>query len=359
LKVFVSDCEGPISKNDNAYELASRFIPNGERLFTVISRYDDVLADIVKRAGYKAGDTLKLILPFLKAYGVTDQAMLSFSFHSVVLIPGTIAMLKHVASIATAFIVSTSYEHYMKALCKITAFPCENTYCTKLELDKYSIGEKERTRLKEFTEEISQMPVAKIPSRTQSISDLSVRDRDNIERLDVIFWDKIAGMDVGRIYNEVNPIGGSEKVGAIRDVVNRVGSTLSSAVYVGDSITDEDALNLVRENDGLAISFNGNRYAVENSDVAVLSANNLVTAVLADAFCKFGKQQTLRLAENWSRETLEKSEINKKLLNDFFRTLPQRLPKVKIVTNENIQTLARISSGFRKKIRGEAVGGLG
>ncbi len=72
-KVFVSDCEGPISKNDNAFELASQFIPSGDRLFTQISRYDDILADIIKREDYKAGDTLKLILPFLKAYDVTKR----------------------------------------------------------------------------------------------------------------------------------------------------------------------------------------------------------------------------------------------------------------------------------------------
>ncbi|HOQ19948.1 MAG TPA: energy-converting hydrogenase A, subunit R, partial [Methanothermobacter sp.] len=28
-KLFVTDCEGPISLNDNAFELASHFIPDG------------------------------------------------------------------------------------------------------------------------------------------------------------------------------------------------------------------------------------------------------------------------------------------------------------------------------------------
>ncbi len=27
VRIFVTDCEGPISKNDNAFEVASRFIP--------------------------------------------------------------------------------------------------------------------------------------------------------------------------------------------------------------------------------------------------------------------------------------------------------------------------------------------
>ena len=70
---FNTDCEGPISKNDNAMELSEFYIPNGHRLFAIVSKYDDYLADVERRPGYKAGDTLKLILPFLKAFGVRTR----------------------------------------------------------------------------------------------------------------------------------------------------------------------------------------------------------------------------------------------------------------------------------------------
>ncbi|MCK5563078.1 hypothetical protein KAI30_02805, partial [Candidatus Bathyarchaeota archaeon] len=78
-RLFISDCEGPISKNDNAYELSEHFIPKGASFFALVSRYDDVQADVVKRPEYKAGDTLRLILPFLKAYGVTNEKIKKFS----------------------------------------------------------------------------------------------------------------------------------------------------------------------------------------------------------------------------------------------------------------------------------------
>ncbi|MGB9842318.1 MAG: hypothetical protein ACPLKZ_06300, partial [Candidatus Bathyarchaeales archaeon] len=84
--VFISDCEGPISKNDNAYEITAHFVPNGDKLFALISKYDDVLADVFKRSGYSAGSTLKLILPFLKAYDVTDAQMEEFSAENLILI---------------------------------------------------------------------------------------------------------------------------------------------------------------------------------------------------------------------------------------------------------------------------------
>ncbi|MGB9756544.1 MAG: hypothetical protein ACPLVJ_02040, partial [Candidatus Bathyarchaeales archaeon] len=162
-RVFISDCEGPISKNDNAFELTSHYVPNGDKLFAVISKYDDVLAEILKRPNYRAGDTLKLILPFLKAYDVTDAKMREFSAKSLLLIANVKDALSHVRNIAYAFIVSTSYQHYIEALCQVLNFPYENTYCTKLCLDKYSITGKERSELKELAREIAEMPLIKIP----------------------------------------------------------------------------------------------------------------------------------------------------------------------------------------------------
>ena len=85
-RIFVSDCEGPISKNDNAFELAANFVPNGDALFANISKYDDVLADVLQKPGYSAGSTLRLILPFFKAYGVSDGQMEDFSANNIVLI---------------------------------------------------------------------------------------------------------------------------------------------------------------------------------------------------------------------------------------------------------------------------------
>ena len=40
---FTTDCEGPISKNDNAQELSAHFIPRGETFFAIVSKYDDFL----------------------------------------------------------------------------------------------------------------------------------------------------------------------------------------------------------------------------------------------------------------------------------------------------------------------------
>jgi energy-converting hydrogenase A subunit R len=108
--LYLTDCEGPISKNDNAFELGRHFIPDGGAFFAKLSRYDDFLADIEKKPGYKAGDTLRLIAPFLKAYGVTDAAIREFSSEGLLLVPRADEMLRAVSGSMPTYIISTSYR---------------------------------------------------------------------------------------------------------------------------------------------------------------------------------------------------------------------------------------------------------
>jgi energy-converting hydrogenase A subunit R len=358
-KIFISDCEGPISSNDNAFEILSHFVPNGDKIFALTSRYDDALADVLKRAGYKAGDTLKLILPFLKAYDVTDKKMRDFSAQSLVLISNAKKSLQHIRKIAPSYIVSTSYEHYIRVLCESMEFPFTSTYCTKLHLDRYRMTEQEETRVKELGQEIADMSLFEIPSAAKSLKDLSEDAKATIQRLDEIYWEQIAEMHIGEIYLEVSPVGGFEKADAINDAVSVLNATLSDVMYVGDSVTDEEAFKLVKEGDGLAVSFNGNRYAVSNSEIALMSADSIITAIVADIFVKFGKDKTLDLVAQWNNKTLIDSPTDKSLVESFFESHLEDLPKAKIITSENMESLAEESSAFRRKVRGISVARLG
>lgn len=358
-RVFISDCEGPISKNDNAFELTAHFVPSGDRMFTILSRYDDVLAYVVKRAGYEAGDTLKLVLPFLKAYDVRDKQMQKFSRQSLILISNAQHTLQHVRSIAPAFIVSTSYEHYVKALCQSVKFPSENTYCTRVSLDNYRMTEKERKELRALADEISQMPKFEAPPSARSLKDLSEEARLTVGKMDEIFWKQIAFMQIGKIFSEVRVVGGAGKVNAIEDIVSKQGVTVKEVMYIGDSITDIKAFEHVKGGGGLTVSFNGNEHAVRNAEVAILSKDSIVTAILADVFLKCGKTDAMELVEDWSKRTLEGSQVDRTLLDRFSKVCPGMLPKVKIIKDQNREGLCRESSRFRKKVRGEAIGKLG
>jgi energy-converting hydrogenase A subunit R len=358
-RIFITDCEGPISKNDNAFELTSSFVPEGNIFFALVSKYDDILADIIKKPGYKAGDTLRLILPFLKAFGATNKKIKDFSARNILLVPGAKDTLTFVRKLMPSFIVSTSYEQYISSLCNLTNFPFENTYCTSLNIDKYDISAEETKRLRELQREIAALPLIEIPKNADSISEFSQRDQETIQRLDEIFWKIIPRTEAGKILMEVNPVGGSEKTRAVQDIAETMESSLDRVMYVGDSITDVQPLRLVRESGGLSISFNGNDYAVRESEIALLSGDTTVTSVLAESFSRHGKEGAFRLLEEWSPSGLKKHKISSELRERMSFLFPDRFPQFERITVDKLERLKRESSIFRKTVRGEAIGKLG
>jgi energy-converting hydrogenase A subunit R len=358
-RIFISDCEGPISKNDNAFELASHFIPDGNRLFTLISKYDDVLAYVVKRPGYNAGDTLKLLLPFLKAYGVTNQAIGDYSSKNMLTVPGAKETLRFVQNLMPSFIVSTSYEQYMHVLCDLVDFPFENIHCTRLDLDKYRVSEKEVTRIKKLREQMVTLPIPEIPEGAESLEDFPKDYRETVTGLDKIFWRELSEMSTGVMLREVNPVGGEEKAEAVRNIVAQLESDLHNVMYVGDSITDVSVFRLVREGEGLTISFNGNAYAVREAEIAVLSENAIVSAVFADIFHRFGKKEVISLVQEWNPSTFDKFGLTPSLKKRVFGLHKKKVPRVETVTQNNRDRLMRESTSFRKTVRGQAIGKLG
>jgi energy-converting hydrogenase A subunit R len=285
--------------------------------------------------------------------------MEDFSAKNITLIANSKTTLNHIQKISNAFIVSTSYEHYIKALCKAVDFPYKNTYCTKISLDKCPITPQEKEALKEIAQEIAQMPLIVIPPTAKTVEDFSSRDQALIRRLNEIFWSLIPKMFVGKFLTDVVTVGGEQKAEAIRDVAKRLGVALEDVMYVGDSITDVEAFKLVRDSGGLTVSFNGNSYAVKHAEVAVQSESNLVTATIADLFCKLGKKQTVKTLGSWSLDALEKNKVEDALLKPLSNLSDDALPKVQIVTAKNMESIIKESSAFRKKVRGVAIGRLG
>ena len=287
---FVTDLEGPLTLNDNAFEIAAHFLPHGAHFFALISKYDDILADIVKRPGYRAGDTLKLIVPFLKAFGVCDRDLREFSHKTVKLVPRAREAIQRICVQMPTFIVSTSYEPYVQAVCEICDFPVENVYCTKISLDAYELSEHERRELLSLYDQIIQHPQMQIPSGVRSLDTLSARDRQTVEFFDNLFWGRLAAMEIGRLLQEMQPIGGPEKARALQEIVQRTGIALSHTIYVGDSITDVEALELVRREGGIALAFNGNRYALRAAEFGCISSSALALGEIAEAFVQGGRE---------------------------------------------------------------------
>jgi len=323
------DCEGPLVKNDIAYELCESFLPEGDKFFSLISKYDDFLSDVVKRKNYESGSTLKFILPFLRIYGVDNKTIKEYSFSHLLPLPGAKETLSKINKMMPTFIISTSYSPFIEAFCDFMNFPRGNTYSTFLNLDKYRISKEEVNELKAIMREILDFS--------------SLEIEEDIQRLDEIFQKKIPFMECGKILKEVVPLGGKEKSRALFDSLKKTGGKLSEVLYAGDSITDVEVLKLVKKGGGIAISFNGNSYALEAAEIACISYGTSPLISVAEAFFRGGRKKVLSLVSDCSEG--EKGEKKKYIL--------------RLIDKDNIGTLCRESEEVRKKVRGEKLGKLG
>jgi len=353
MRIFVTDCEGPISKNDNAMELAAHFVPQGETFFSLLSKYDDYLAYVEKRPGYKAGDTLRLILPFLKAFGATDKTIEKYSRAHILLVPGAEDTLRFIRGKMPAFIISTSYEPYIRALCEVIDFPFEAAYSTELVLDRYPLVQEEERYLREVAGEIAHMPMIEWGEGTSGLADLSEAGKKVVRRLNQVFWEEMAGMQIGRVLEEVDPIGGEGKAAAVRTILQRSGADTSEVMYVGDSITDLQALELVKGGRGLAVSFNGNAYAIQGAQVACLGKDTGIISIAAHLFAARGAEGFLAILSHWDKGILQSAGVEEGLLTHLSGA------EIGEITPEN-QTLWTVrSQQFRKEVRGASIGSLG
>ncbi len=361
------DCEGPITQNDNAYELCEEYIPAGGDFFARVSKYDDYLADVEKRKGYKAGDTLKLVLPFLKAWGVTSEVMEKFSESTLRMLPGAREMLPALAKAYPSFIISTSYRQYLDALCRVTGFPDKNVYCTDVDLDRYELPEEEIHALKDMASEIASQPMLEWSDTASGADDLDERNRATLSRLEEIFWVIIPGMKAGAIVDDVNPVGGYEKAESVKDSLKRTGLGASDVFYAGDSITDVQALELVKDGGGAAVSFNGNSYAIRAARWACLSENTMIIAALAELFDRMGLVAFEKMpfdSKGCVRGDaflgyLESSGVNSSLTASFKDSKAAYTLEFYDILKADIKSLVKKSEKFRKGVRGIALGELG
>jgi len=138
---------------------------------------------------------------------------------------------------------------------------------------------------------------------------------------------------------EVRPLGGAEKAESIKQACEREGAQLRDVMYVGDSITDVAALREVRKAGGVAVSFNGDRRAVGEADVVVISDRADPMLEIARTFLGGGREALE--AHGWP--------IGGK---DWIATWTG-------AAGGDVEGLVRESERRRKQVRGERIGPLG
>jgi energy-converting hydrogenase A subunit R len=348
------DCEGPLALNDNAFELCRDFIkPQGDRFFQQVSRYDDYLAAVAKKPGHKAGDTFKLILPFLKASGLTNAQIEAYSEKTVQLMPGAQEAFKFLhGRNFPIFEISTSYRQFAEAVGLRLGFHREHIFCTELDLDRYELSDAEAKELQLLQWEIAGALEIELPPEAVSPADLSAPVLEVIVALDRIFWERLPAMEIGALCREVNLISGPEKAQAVTDSLAKTGLSLADTIYVGDSITDVAAFEAVRAGGGLTISFNGNRCAVDAAEVIVVSDSAWSLALLTAIFMSWGKEGVLEVAAPETRSKSRSLVLPEEVIEPIFRGLDGRLLNIYLSKGIDRAKIAQESLAMRAKLRG-------
>ena len=252
------DLEGPLSPQDNAYELMKLF-PNGDKIFEVISRYDDLLT-LEEKEDYEPGDTLALIVPFLILHNISEANIASLATEASLTGGATklISWLQYNGW--KVFCITTTYEQYAIHITQKLGIYAHNVACTPFPLDKFraTLCQEDSQLLQQAEQDILTMrPVA---------------DDERIKQsLDNFFWEKLPATNLGMAITQVKPIGGRRKVAALTKFANAYDQPLSNWVVVGDSITDFRMFQAVEEAGGLAIAFNANEYALPYSTMDLAS----------------------------------------------------------------------------------------
>jgi len=356
-----TDCEGPLALNDNAFELCRDFVlPAGARFFQQVMRYNDYLAEVLQKPEYKAGDTLKLILPFLKAHGLSNQQISDYSQKSIMLVPGAAAAYKFLhAQGFPIFEISTSYRQFAEAVGARLGFDAQHIFSTELDLDRYPLSPAEKEELLRLQQEIVAAADLELPPEAASPQNLPPGVQDAVELCDRIFWERIPEMDIGVIYREVNPVGGPDKARALEESLKRTDLKMSDVIFVGDSITDVQAFAAVRAGGGLGVSFNGNRHAVKAAEVSIIADNAWPVALVASVFHLWGKEGVMELATKGSAGASRYLVLPEAVIETLMQGLQGRNFNLYAASTREPEVVAQESMAMRARLRGAAVASLG
>lgn len=278
-RLIFFDLEGPLSPQDNAYEVMG-LIEDGHKIFEVLSRYDDILA-LETREGYEAGDTLKLIVPFLLSHGITEAQIRAVS-QKAVLASGSKTLMRSLQGKGwTPYIISTSYQQHAHNIGVQLRVPEGNIRCTGLPLDRMR-GQFDDAALVRAFEKIV---LGLYPPK----DDAALKTQ-----LDEFYYDRLPHSALSALMAGITVIGGKRKVDALVELSAQNETELSEVIVVGDSITDARMLKIVRDAGGIAIAFNANEYALPSSTIALASPDINALELVTDAYSSGGVPNAIK-----------------------------------------------------------------
>ena len=303
-----------------------KLFPDGDKIFEVISRYDDLLT-LEEREDYEPGDTLALIVPFLVLHDISEDNISTLAANAS--LTGGASELTYQLEVNgwRIFCISTSYQQYAHHITQKLGIYTHNVACTTFPLNQL------RATLRKEDSDLLQRAEKEILALHPPADDARIR-----HVLDDFYWQKLLVTEIGKAIKEVKPVGGRRKVAALEKFAETHNQPLSQWVVVGDSITDFRMLQAVDEEGGLAIAFNANEYALPYSTISLASTS---IADLKEILQVWEKSQR----KGVERMVKEKEKTDSKGDRGHFHWLSVR---------ENMDDVIEIHKRIRRLVREEA-----
>jgi len=257
---------------------------------------------VTKKEGYEAGYTLKLLVPFISAAGFREEIVDSL-INSAVFVPGAKKAGDLIMKTFEPVVISTAYMRFVAETAEKIGF--QKVHGSEVEF-RFPLDPDLRDELIKAVDVVSSL-------RNEELYDY-------LEKLMSKFWDRLSKLKV---------IGAKEKA----EILEKYDPV--APIAIGDSITDCKMFEKAKDLDGVAVAFNGNRYALEKADLAIVSDSALSIAIVAEKLLKSGMKLDLVASQKYPRGT-----------------------KVYILENSDFETVLENSMRMRVKLRG-AAGRLG
>jgi energy-converting hydrogenase A subunit R len=354
------DLEGPISVLDFAAELGKLLSKNSNlglqkyntgEFYKMLSDYDDYLIDVpgvkekISISDYQPGDTLRLIAPlYISAY--SDEDLVRLAKQNLGLLPGCIELMAQLRNRWEIYIISTSYSQFAYNVANALSIPKEHVFCTELNIKKT------KTTYNNIKSEVNFLLNNIFQHFMASSNNLDAV----VEELNNFFW-KHEESDYLKVMNFIKVRGGKRKELALETISRELKTPISQFIVIGDSITDINMLQRVKDEEGIAVSFNGNRFSVSRANVAITSPNNLGVLPIFE-----NRDNLETFLESWesSHESFKNNPLKipnnliSENIKDYFvkyQFVPD-IQNLKNKTKANLDLIIKKQEGMRKKVRG-------
>jgi energy-converting hydrogenase A subunit R len=349
-KQLICSCDGFISKNDYLRRLCSKYIRNGERFLDTVDRYDYLVSNVLGRNESRGSNAIRIAIPFLKANGVTDHEAYEFAKTDLALMPGADKAMRYFHQLLPTFIATGDLYHHLMSVTDAIDFPMSNVSCSNVAFDSIEMDRQEAKTLREISTRIATFRPSDYEYLNGSATMLNDLDSKIVSELDSFTIDQLPKMKIENDLKNIVPIGANEKAYALLEIRRKTDIDFSSTVFIGSGATDASAFELIRDSDGLALSFNGCGAAIRGCNIAIMSTNAIPAAVLASEFYNEGIEAVYRMVENWTRDGLRKNPCaDRHLVDAMLAAFPRKLPAIYRVDHHNVEEVAAISETYRTK----------